>query len=152
MYVEQFEPLKTNNKKIILIHGGGQSGAGFITTADGRRGWMHDFLSLGYTVYVVDQPGRARSGYSKKLYGEYIDRETNIDDAERRFTGMSKKGNWPQSKAHNQWPGTGLRGDNIFEQYMASQVNTMSDRIYIEESCFCKCCSILCNGMRSFSN
>ena len=94
---------------------------------------MHDFLSLGYTVYVVDQPGRARSGYSKKLYGEYIDRETNIDDAERRFTGMSKKGNWPQSKAHNQWPGTGLRGDNIFEQYMASQVNTMSDRIYIEE-------------------
>ena len=133
MYVEQFEPLKTNNKKIILIHGGGQSGAGFITTADGRRGWMHDFLSLGYTVYVVDQPGRARSGYSKKLYGEYIDRETNIDDAERRFTGMSKKGNWPQSKAHNQWPGTGLRGDNIFEQYMASQVNTMSDRIYIEE-------------------
>ena len=133
MYVESFKPIKSNNKNIILIHGGGQSGVGFITTADGRRGWLHDFLSFGFSVYVVDQPGRARSGYSESLYGKFIDRETNIDDVERRFTAMAKKGNWPQAKTHNQWPGSGLRGDKIFEQYMASQVNTMSDRIYIEE-------------------
>jgi len=133
MYVESFIPAKSNNKNIILIHGGGQSGSGFITTADGRRGWLHDFLSHGYSVYVVDQPGRARSGYSNTLYGEYMDRETNIEDAERRFTAMAKKGNWPQAKLHNQWPGSGLRGDKIFEEYMASQVNTMSDRVYIEE-------------------
>ena len=133
MYVESFIPAKSNNKNIILIHGGGQSGSGFITTADGRRGWLHDFLSHGYSVYVVDQPGRARSGYSSTLYGEYMDRETNIEDAERRFTAMAKKGNWPQAKLHNQWPGSGLRGDKIFEEYMASQVNTMSDRVYIEE-------------------
>ena len=106
MYVESFIPAKSNNKNIILIHGGGQSGSGFITTADGRRGWLHDFLSHGYSVYVVDQPGRARSGYSSTLYGEYMDRETNIEDAERRFTAMAKKGNWPQAKLHNQWPGS----------------------------------------------
>ena len=133
MYVESFIPAKSNYKNIILIHGGGQSGSGFITTADGRRGWLHDFLSHGYSVYVVDQPGRARSGYSSTLYGEYMDRETNIEDAERRFTAMAKKGNWPQAKLHNKWPGSGLRGDKIFEEYMASQVNTMSDRVYIEE-------------------
>ena len=50
MYVECFKPTKSNNKNIILIHGGGQSGAGFITTADGRKGWLHDFLSFGFSV------------------------------------------------------------------------------------------------------
>ena len=50
MYVESFIPAKSNNKNIILIHGGGQSGSGFITTADGRRGWLHDFLSHGYSA------------------------------------------------------------------------------------------------------
>ena len=133
MYVEFFSPKRSNHKNIILIHGGGQSGAGFITTADGRRGWLHDFLKKGYSVYVVDQPGRARSGYSEKLYGKYLERETNLDDAERRFTAMSKKGNWPQAKTHTQWSGTGLRGEEVFEQYMASQVNTMADRVDIEE-------------------
>lgn len=133
MYVEHFIPKKQNGKKIILIHGGGQSGSGFITTADGRRGWLHNFLHHGYQVFIVDQPGRARSGYSENLYGKYLERETNLDDAERRFTAMSSKGNWPQAKTHTQWPGSGLRGDNIFEQYMASQVNTMADRVDIEE-------------------
>ena len=133
MYVESFKPKKTNGKKIILIHGGGQSGAGFISTADGRRGWLHNFLDKGYEVYIVDQPGRARSGYSEILYGKYLERETNLDDAERRFTAMATKGNWPQAKTHTQWPSNGLRGDQVFEQYMASQVNTMADRIDIEE-------------------
>ena len=133
MYVESFKPKNTNGKKIILIHGGGQSGAGFISTADGRRGWLHNFLDKGYEVYIVDQPGRARSGYSEILYGKYLERETNLDDAERRFTAMSTKGNWPQAKTHTQWPSNGLRGDQVFEQYMASQVNTMADRIDIEE-------------------
>ena len=133
MYVESFKPKKRMEKKIILIHGGGQSGAGFISTADGRRGWLHNFLDKGYEVYIVDQPGRARSGYSENLYGKYLERETNLDDAERRFTAMSTKGNWPQAKTHTQWPSNGLRGDQVFEQYMASQVNTMADRIDIEE-------------------
>ena len=44
-----------------------------------------------------------------------------------------RKGNWPQAKTHTQWPSNGLRGDQVFEQYMASQVNTMADRIDIEE-------------------
>ena len=133
MYVGSFKPKNSNEKKIILIHGGGQSGAGFISTADGRRGWLHSFLDKGYEVYIVDQPGRARSGYSENLYGKYLERETNLDDAERRFTAMATKGNWPQAKTHTQWPSNGLRGDQVFEQYMASQVNTMADRIDIEE-------------------
>ena len=89
MYVEQFTPKNhKKNLKIIFIHGGGQTGVGFLGTSDGRRGWVHDFLLAGFEVFVVDQPGRGRSGYSSRLYGDYIDRELDIDDCERRFTSM----------------------------------------------------------------
>ena len=134
MYVEQFTP--QNQKpdcRIILIHGGGQTGVGFLGTPDGRRGWAHDFLLAGFEVFVVDQPGRGRSGYSPTLYGEYIERELDLDDCERRFTAMSDLGNWPQAKLHSQWPENGKRGNKIFDQYAASQVNTMVDRIEIEK-------------------
>ena len=120
------------NHKIILIHGGGQTGAGFLGTPDGRRGWAHDFLLAGFEVFVVDQPGRGRSGYSSTLYGDYIDRELDLDDCERRFTSMKDMGNWPQANLHSQWPESGKRGNKIFDQYMASQVNTMADRIETE--------------------
>ena len=133
MYVEQFSPQNQKpNHKIILIHGGGQTGAGFLGTPDGRRGWAHDFLLAGFEVFVVDQPGRGRSGYSSTLYGDYIDRELDLDDCERRFTSMKDMGNWPQANLHSQWPESGKRGNKIFDQYMASQVNTMADRIETE--------------------
>lgn len=134
MYVEQFVPVDGKpNHKIVLIHGGGQTGVGFLSTPDGRRGWAHDFLLAGFEVFVVDQPGRGRSGYSSTLYGEYIDRELDINDCERRFTSMKDLGNWSQAKLHSQWPENGKRGNDIFDQYMASQVNTMEDRIEIEK-------------------
>ena len=48
MYVEHFIPEeKDGEKKIILIHGGGQSGVGFLSTPDHRRGWAYDFLFTG---------------------------------------------------------------------------------------------------------
>ncbi len=34
------------------------------TTPDGREGWKQHFLRKGFTVYVVDQVGRARSGWN----------------------------------------------------------------------------------------
>ena len=55
-----------------------------------------------------------------------------MDDCERRFTAMKDLGNWPQAKLHSQWPESGKRGNKIFDQYMASQVNTMTDRIETE--------------------
>ena len=38
---------------------------------------------------------------------------------------MKDLGNWPQANLHSQWPENGKRGNAIFDQYMASQVNTM---------------------------
>jgi len=134
MYVEHFIPEeKDGEKKIILIHGGGQSGVGFLSTPDHRRGWAYDFLFAGYEVFIVDQPARGRSGYSSTLYGNYIDREMDYDDCERRFSSMKDLGNWPQAKKHTQWPDDGKRDSQFSKQFIMSQLNTMDDRIEIEE-------------------
>ena len=37
---------------VVMIHGGGQTAANFISTPDGRRGWADDFLAHGYAVYL----------------------------------------------------------------------------------------------------
>ena len=54
---------------LVMIHGGGQTGVNFLGTPDGRKGWADYFVANGYAVYVVDQPGRGRSGYFSHRYG-----------------------------------------------------------------------------------
>lgn len=49
---------------IVTIHGAGRVGTSFLRTPDGR-GWAEFFLWKGYAVYVVDQPGRGKSGYQE---------------------------------------------------------------------------------------
>lgn len=48
---------------VVLIHGGGLTGASYETTPDGREGWSTYFARRGHPVYVVDTPGRGRSGF-----------------------------------------------------------------------------------------
>ena len=49
---------------IVLVHGGGLTGMSFETTPDGREGWATYLARKGYAVYVVDTPGRGRSGFN----------------------------------------------------------------------------------------
>jgi pimeloyl-ACP methyl ester carboxylesterase len=49
---------------IVLVHGGGLTGASYESTPDNREGWATYFLRKGYGVYVVDTPGRGRSGFN----------------------------------------------------------------------------------------
>jgi pimeloyl-ACP methyl ester carboxylesterase len=62
MYVESFLPAKPTHKTpIVLIHGCCTTGAGFVSTPDGREGWAKYFVRNGWNTYVVDQPGHGRS-------------------------------------------------------------------------------------------
>ncbi|MDR5823584.1 hypothetical protein [Caballeronia sp. LZ043] len=63
MYVQYQVPVKANHLPVVMIHGGALSGQGYDTTPDGRMGWSEYFLRQQRPVYVVDQVGRARSGY-----------------------------------------------------------------------------------------
>ena len=49
---------------------GGLTGACWETTPDGRPGWLHNFLSAGFAVYVLDNVERGRSGFVQlKMFG-----------------------------------------------------------------------------------
>ena len=64
MYVEIKIPAhQTHPYPIIMVHGGSMSGTNYTGTPDGREGWAQYFVRRGYAVYVVDQPGRGRSGF-----------------------------------------------------------------------------------------
>ncbi len=64
MYVEYQIPKQIGKGKlpIIMLHGGAHTGAGFVSTPDGRPGWADYFVRHGWPVYVVDRPGVAKSG------------------------------------------------------------------------------------------
>jgi pimeloyl-ACP methyl ester carboxylesterase len=64
MYVHYRIPQQlTGPYPIVLVHGGGLTGMSYETTPDGREGWATYFVRKGYAVYVVDHPGRGRSGF-----------------------------------------------------------------------------------------
>lgn len=112
---------------IVMIHGGGQTGTNFLGTPDGRPGWADFFLSEGYAVYVVDQPGRGRSVYHAEIYGP-INQRSTVQSAEQRFTSFERFKEWPQASLHTQWPGSGVAGDPAFDQFYASQQPSLDDR------------------------
>jgi len=131
MFVQYQIPAKRSHPHpLVMIHGGGQTGAGFLGTPDGRRGWADYFLANGYAVYVVDQPARGRSGFFRKGYGDAAHR--NADAIAGRFTAPEARKLWPQAERHTQWPGSGVAGDPGFDQFYASQVESMSDAAAVE--------------------
>ena len=126
LYVEyQIPARKTHPFPIVMIHGLWQSGTNFTGTPDGREGWAQFFLRQGYAVYVVDQPGRARSAYTSDVYP--VQGQPNLEDVQRRFIAPERYNLWPQAHLHTQWPGKGAPGDPIFDQFFASQLPSIND-------------------------
>ena len=111
---------QTHPYPIVMVHGAIQTGTNFTGTPDGREGWAQYFLRQGYAVYVVDQPGRARSSYQADLSGPQ--QTPDLENTQRRFTAPEQFNLWPQAKLHTQWPGKGTKGDPVFDQFYASQV------------------------------
>ncbi|HSV83775.1 MAG TPA: alpha/beta fold hydrolase [Ramlibacter sp.] len=63
MYVQYQVPVNARKLPIVLVHGGGGSGAVWETTPDGREGFQTIFLRRGFPVYLVDAPRGGRSGF-----------------------------------------------------------------------------------------
>ena len=63
-YVQYFVPdARNEHPPIILLHGGGMTGATGETTPDGRPGWLQLLLRQGFEVHVVDGVERGRAGW-----------------------------------------------------------------------------------------
>ncbi len=132
MYVQSFTPLHVTHKfPIVLIHGGGGTGATYEKTADGRPGWAYDYAARGFRVYVVDQPARGRSIQDTAVDGPVV-RDT-VKSLQQRLTLTEAFELWPQAKLHTQWPGTGKPGDPSFDRFIATRAMSLADNAKMEE-------------------
>jgi pimeloyl-ACP methyl ester carboxylesterase len=121
MYVETRIPVRqTHPYPIIMVHGGSMSGTNYTSTPDGREGWAQYFVRQGYAVYVVDQPGRGRSGFLTAATGPM--RNSERSNSASRFVSQEKSKLWPQATLHTQWPGSGDADDPATLQLAMSQL------------------------------
>jgi len=62
LYAQYQIPPNARRMPIVMVHGGCQSGKTWESTPDGREGFQTIFVRRGFAVYVIDFPGRGRSG------------------------------------------------------------------------------------------
>jgi pimeloyl-ACP methyl ester carboxylesterase len=127
MYVEVWVPKEIRYPYPIMFiqAGGGQTNIALLQTPDGRPGWAYDFVNQGFTVYMMDLPGRGRSAYIPGIDGELAPPRL-APLMEEVWTGgrppSSEKSSWPQYRKYTQWPGDGPNkgkmGDPAFD-YLA---------------------------------
>jgi pimeloyl-ACP methyl ester carboxylesterase len=130
MYVQVFEPaVKRHPWPVVMVHGNSQSGNNYTGTIDGRPGWAQDFAARGFTVYVVDQVGRARSGTFPARYGEYGEPAMSLVELLARAPDTT----FPTARLNTQWPDKGVAGEPYFDQFMAQQMPSIRDVVKIEE-------------------
>ncbi|WP_299509867.1 alpha/beta hydrolase [uncultured Limnohabitans sp.] len=125
MYVEKLQPKEVKQPyPLVLIHGAAQTATNWMMTPDGRMGWADHYLNQGYVVYMVDQPARGRSAWHPDINGKL--RMFTAQQLETLFTASAELGKWPQAKSHTQWPGSGRRGDPVFDAFYATQVESLA--------------------------
>src|SRR6266849_1333380 len=120
-YVEVWVPKQIRHPyPIVYIHGAGQTATDWMQTPDGRPGWAYYFAKQGYVQYMVDSPARGRSPYVPDHDGNLNIR--TVPNLEAIFTASAKKGDFPRAHLQTQFPGTGVMGDTIFDDFAKTQV------------------------------
>ncbi|KAI6128420.1 alpha beta-hydrolase [Pisolithus croceorrhizus] len=132
LYVEHLAPIeKTRSIPIFFIHGNGMTASNFLNTPDGRPGWADYFLAQGYEVYLVDQPCRGRSPWHQGVDGSQS--AMGVYKVESRFTATAKYKHWPQAVLHTQWPGSGTKGDPVFDAFYKSIVPSLTSPVEVSQ-------------------
>jgi pimeloyl-ACP methyl ester carboxylesterase len=144
MYVEKLTPAKGVSKKhpLVFISAGVPSGVVWLNTPDNRKGWASYFLDAGYQVYILDITANGRSGQND--VAKYPLRFGSTDTIhENGFTHPEGINPYPQSQGHTQWPGSGTRGDPIFDAFFAATVPLTSNSTAQELSMRADGCTLL---------
>jgi pimeloyl-ACP methyl ester carboxylesterase len=74
VFFDHYHVPSSHRATVVMIHGGGHTGACWLTTADERPGWASRFVTRGYSVVVPDWPGHGRSGAlaPETIHGELV--------------------------------------------------------------------------------
>ncbi|SCO85818.1 fusarubin cluster-esterase [Fusarium oxysporum] len=135
MYVEKLTPVKGARKDtpIVMIHGMAQTGTNFLNKPDGGVGWASRFIEQGYEVYIVDQTFRGRSAWMPGQGAAKLS-TLSAEAVEVAFTDSKTHMLWPQAINHTQWPGSGVRGDPVFDAFYSSNVEFVDNTTYQQTS------------------
>ena len=82
-------------------------------------------------MYLVDQTARARSPWQQGVDDAQISYDTFT--VESRFTAVQVFDLWPQARFHTQWPGSGMAGDPVFDEFYKSTVPSIVSEQYSSE-------------------
>lgn len=132
MYVRVHRGADSTATPIVLFHGGAQTGHFYEHAPDGGPGFAQLLAARGRTTCVVDLPGIGRSRYHEPTDGPLTHYSAEL--IELIFTATAVHGHWPGAPLHTQWPGSGRRGDPIFDAFYATQVGRLSDEAATEQS------------------
>lgn len=66
-YVQFQIPVKRKKWPLVMIHGSTHTGAALDATPDGHEGWLSYSVRNGLATFIVDQPGRGRSGFDQSV-------------------------------------------------------------------------------------
>ncbi|MEO6080575.1 MAG: alpha/beta fold hydrolase [Steroidobacteraceae bacterium] len=96
MYVGfQLVAKKRHPYPLVLVHGGGGQATDWMSTPDGRDGWLDYFLAAGFDVYFVDRPAHGRSpnnvAYSRADQPEKLGAPPTTQFIANAFTLQSKQ-------------------------------------------------------------
>jgi hypothetical protein len=69
-YVQFQIPQKRHRWPIIMVHGSSQTGANMDATPDGHQGWLSYAVQNNFATFIMDQPGRGRSGFDASVLHE----------------------------------------------------------------------------------
>lgn len=88
-------------------------------------------------MYLADQPIRGRSPFLPVPYNDTNTQQSIITSTyvANFWTGTQyvTDPSWPQAKLHTQWPGTGLPGDEAFENFVSASVPSLLNQTLAEQ-------------------
>jgi len=122
-HADVFYQIPADAKKypMVFLHGYGQSRRSWQMTADGREGFSNIFLSKGYSVYLVDQPGRGEAG---QVTGAG---QIDSSPADQTWYTQFRIGLWPDFYEGVQFPQDSNSLDQFFRM-MAPDTGATADR------------------------
>jgi pimeloyl-ACP methyl ester carboxylesterase len=116
MYVEHWIPRgSVLPYPVVLVHGAYGQGSDWLSTPDGRRGWVSLFLEEGFEVYLVDRPGQGRNPYQPFIHGAFDSEAQTFEHVARTVRGTGSK----------QWPGSDDPTDPAVAQLVAAMGQPM---------------------------